>query len=271
MTILVTGGTGKTGGRVAAQLGRAGIAHRVVSRHSPVAFDWTDRATWAKALDGVTAIYLVAPPSGATPEVIIGLVKDAQQRGVARFVLLSASVLEPGGPGTGMVHGFLADNAKEWAVMRPGWFMQNFTEGQQIGSIRAEGAIYSAAGDGRIAFINAEDIAAGAVAALTAKTAPNADFILTGPRALSYDEAAALISKAAGRTIVHRRVSVDEMAQQHQARGLAPFASQMLAMMDVALSNGIEDRTTDDVQKLTGRPPISFEDFVRDNAAVWKA
>lgn len=271
MTILVTGGTGKTGGRVAAQLARAGVTHRVVSRHAPVVFDWAARSTWDKALDGITAVYLVAPPSGMTPETMIDFVKLAQQRGIARFVLLSASVLEPGGPGTGMVHGFLADNAAEWAVMRPGWFMQNFTEGQNIGTIREEGAIYSAVGDGRIAFINAEDIAAGAVAALTAKAAPNADFVLTGPRALSYDEAAALISEASGRAIVHRRVSVEEMAEKHKARGLAPFASQMLAMMDVALSNGAEDRITDGVQKLTGRAPISFEDFVRDNAAAWKA
>jgi ergot alkaloid biosynthesis protein len=270
MTILVTGGTGKTGGRVAARLANAGIAHRVVSRHSPFPFDWNDRTSWDKALDGITAVYLVAPPSGMTPDVMIDFIKQAQQRGIARFVLLSASVLDVGGRGMGLVHAFLADNAAAWAVMRPGWFMQNFTEGQHIGSIQGESAIYSAAGDGRVAFVNAEDIAAGAVAALTTATAPNADFILTGPRALSYDEAAALISEAAGRTVTHRRVGVEEMAQKHQARGLAPFAAQMLAMMDVGLSTGIEDRTTQDVQKLTGRAPISFEDFVRANAPAWR-
>ena len=273
MTVLVTGATGKVGKRLAEQLHSAGLNHRLASRHpageSGFAFDWWDRATWPAALDGVSAVYLIAPRSGgdAAP-VMIDLVREAIAAGARRFVLQSGSPVPAGAPGTGTVHAWLADNAEEWAVLRPSWFMQNFTEALNGQTIRAEGAFYTAAGDGRVGFIDAVDIAGAGFGALTASEPLNGDVILTGPRAITYDEAAAIIGAVVGRPIEHRRVTPAEVARRHVENGVPEMTAMMLGFADVAISNGAEDRVTDGVARLSGREPVSFEAFAeRDNAA----
>ncbi|MEI9991287.1 MAG: ergot alkaloid biosynthesis protein [Rhizomicrobium sp.] len=274
--ILVTGGTGKTGRRLAARLRADGTALRVASRApngaaDGVVFDWNAPETWDGALDGVTAAYLVAPARGGDPaQAMIGFVQAAMARGMGRFVLLSASLLSAGGPGMGQVHQWLHDNAPQWAVIRPSWFMQNFSEGQHLATIRDEDAVYSAAQDGRVPFLDAEDIARVAQILLTRAKAPNADFILTGPRAISYDDVARSLSAAAGRPIAHRRVGADALAARHRAAGLPELVAQILAMMDTAIAGGAEDRVTEAVAALTGHPPADFDSFARANAAVWR-
>ena len=200
---------------------------------------------------------------------MIDFIERAVARGVKRFVLQSASLLPAGGPAAGQVHQWLLDNAEAWAVMRPSWFMQNFSEGRYLDSIRGANEIYSAAGDGRVPFIDADDIAACACAALTAAAAPNADFVLTGPQAITYDDVAASLSRAIGRTIVHRRISAEELAARYVARGMPPGAAQVLAGMDTMIAMGVEDRTTDAVEALTGHAPTSFDAFGKANAALW--
>jgi len=271
MTILVTGATGKTGRRLLAQLRAAGRDARAASRRGEVPFDWTARETWDRALDGVTAVYLVAPPAGDTAALLAGFVQAAMARGVVRFVLLSASVFEVGGFGAGQVHAYLRDHAKGWAVLRPTWFMQNFSEGTHLKAIVEEGAIYSVTGDGRVPFIDAGDIAACAAACLTRAEAPNKDFVLTSDRAITYDEVAAKIAAAAGRPVLHKRIPAEELAKRLEAAGVQPFTARGLAIMDGAIANGIEDRTTDAVATLTGKPPTTFDAFVRANARVWAA
>ena len=122
---------------------------RIDETHAAVAFDWWDRATWTPALKGASAAYLIAPRAGGDPgPVMIDFVREAIAAGVRRFVLQSGSPVPAGGPGYGQVHAWLAENATEWAVLRPSWFMQNFTEALNGQTIRAENAFYTAAGDG---------------------------------------------------------------------------------------------------------------------------
>lgn len=272
--ILVTGATGKTGRRVAAALRARGVGVRLAARRPQTAdaveFDWLREETWRPALDGVTGVYLLAPQ--ATPEMIAAMIAFCQAATASeprRLVLLSASLLPRGGPAHGQVHAWLADHAPAWAVLRPSWFMQNFSEGPHRATILAENAVYSATADGRVGFVSADDIAACAAACLTADAPPNRDAILTGPRAIAYDEAAAIIAQASGRSVVHRRISVEDLAARHVAQGLPPAAAQGLAMMDAAIAAGLEDRVTDEVTALTGRPPIAFEDFARAEAGAW--
>ena len=272
MSVLVTGATGKVGKRLAERLRDAGLAHRTASRHpvgeTGVAFDWWDRETWRPALDGVSAIYLIAP-RGDAAQVMIDFVREAMTAGVRRFVLQSGSPVPAGAPGTGTVHAWLADNAAEWAVLRPSWFMQNFTEALNGQTIRAESAFYTAAGDGRVGFIDAHDIAGSAFGALTAPEPLNADPILTGPHAITYDEAAAIISSALGRPIEHRRVTPAEVARRHVENGVPEMTAMMLGFADVAISNGSEDRVTDAVEKLSGAEPVSFKAFAARDVAEW--
>ncbi len=268
--VLVTGGTGKTGRRVADQLAAAGSDVRIASRGGPQAFDWLDPDTWAGALDGVSAVYLVPPPgAGDVSAAMIALVQAAMARGAWRFVLLSGSPMPEGGPGVGRTHRWLLQNAADWAVLRPSWFMQNFSEGQHLATIRDEGVIYSATEDGRVPFINADDIAACAVAALTAHEPLNRDFILTGPEAISYEVVARHIGEAAGRPIAHRRVSAEDLAAWYRTIGRPAPLAQMLGMMDALIAGGVEDRLTGGVLDLTGRSPTDFEAFAQANGALW--
>ena len=275
-TILVTGGTGTTGRRIAAQLAARGLRYRAATRspkaETHIRFDWAYETTWAAALDSVGSIYLVAPSGIAEPlPVMISFMERAMRAGVRRFVLLSASSLDAGGPMMGAVHAWLRDHAPEWVVLRPTWFMQNFSEGQLLASIRDEGAIYTATGDGRIGFIDAEDIAAVAVEALTQREFASGDMILTGPAALSYDDVATTLSNVLDHPIKHHHLSVAELAARHMAHsGLPEAYAETLAAMDANIAAGSEDRITDAVARITGSPPHALADFGAANALVWR-
>ncbi|WP_299888097.1 ergot alkaloid biosynthesis protein [uncultured Ruegeria sp.] len=273
-TILVTGGTGKTGSRVVEQLKRKGVSPRVGTRNpkgeNEARFDWKDPSTFAGSFEGVAAVYLVAPTDTVDS---LGAMQPgleaALASGVTRFVLLSASSLEEGGPMMGAVHAWLRANAPEWVVLRPTWFMQNFSEQQHRDPIRDESAIYTATDDGRIGFIDANDIAASATAILTAPSVDNTDYILTGPEAASYDVVAETLSNQLGRQVIHHRMTVDELAERHQKLGLPQEYAKTLAAMDSAIAGGSEDRVTDHVLHLTGRAPTSLTEFVRQNLGAW--
>jgi uncharacterized protein YbjT (DUF2867 family) len=272
--ILVTGGTGKTGRRIVAKLAVLGQVGRAAARNPPpggVRFDWNDPDTFDPAVHGIDAVYLVAPPGDQDPLAAMEpFLQRALAAGVRRYVLLSSSFLPEGAPLMGQVHAFLRSAAPDWTVLRPTWFMQNFSEQQHLPTIRDESAIYTATGDGRVAFVHANDIADVAMAALLGEAAGNRDYVLTGPRALSYDEVAALIAAAADRPVVHRRLTEKQMAGwlSESAGVPLPFAAA-LAAMDTAIAGGAENRVSPDVQTVTGRLPISFEAFAAENRTIW--
>ncbi|MGC5566543.1 NmrA family NAD(P)-binding protein [Streptomyces sp. FR-108] len=268
--VLVLGATGTTGSRVVSRL--VGEGHRVKAagrRATPVAgaeavrFDWYDPATYEGALAGADRVYLVAPLDSATPaDVMLPFLAQARVSGVRRAVLLSSSAISAGGPVVGQVHQALPGLFDEWAVLRPSWFMQNFTgDHMHARSIRRDGVILTAAGEGRVAFVDADDIAAVAVHALTDVRAPGTDLVITGPQALSHAEVAAVLAEVTGRTVVHRPLAYEEM-RDHLAASMPLEYAAMLAGLDRANAEGVEDRTTDTVRRLTGRAPRTFRAHV---------
>ncbi|NEW72959.1 NmrA family NAD(P)-binding protein [Streptomyces rhizosphaericus] len=265
-TTLVIGATGTTGSRTAARLTATGYRVKAASRHAtpvpgaePVAFDWYDHATHTAALDGVDRIYLIPPLGDSNPAAImLPFLRQARAAGVHRAVLLSSSAIPEGGPAVGTVHQALPGIFEQWAVLRPSWFMQNFTGTHAHAvTIREEGNIWTAADSGRVGFVDVEDITAVAVRALTDQHAPNTDLVLTGPEALSYDDIATIITEVTGRPVAHQRLSYEQMRDRLTAQMPMEFAA-MLAGMDRAIAEGAEDRITDTVQRLTGRPPRTF-------------
>ncbi len=226
-------------------------------------FDWYDADTHSGALAGVKRMYLVPPSRDADPQaVMLPFLERARNAGVRRVVLLSNSVVPAGGPGPGVVHKAIAEMFDEWAVLRPSWFMQNVTGNHpHAQGIRADSVIRTATGSGRVGFIDAGDIARVGVAALLSPAPPNADLILTGPEALSYDQVAVSLSEASGRTITHVRLDAKELCSIYEATGLPSAAARFLATMDTAIASGIEDRTTDTVERVTGTAPRSFREF----------
>lgn len=273
--ILVIGGKGTTGRRVVERLGPVG-AEGIIGTRRPTAprdrlFDWQDPSS-VTAFDGCSAAYVVAPTDRTDHlDAMRPLLKGAMARGVRRFVLLSSSLLERGGPMMGEVHAWLADTAPEWAVLRPSWFMQNFSDGPHARTIRDEDAIYSATGDARVGFIDADDIAAAAIACLTSAEPLDDDRILTGPEALSYEDTAGILSEVTGRTIRHIALSTRELAHRFEAQGLPPDYAGILAGLDETIRTGVEDRTTDSVARLTGKAAGSFRQFAEGNVERWQA
>jgi uncharacterized protein YbjT (DUF2867 family) len=264
--VLVIGATGTTGGRTAARLRAAGHRVRAASRRAtplpgtdPVRFDWYDDTTHGDALDGTDRVYLVPPVGDPDPAaVMLPFLRRARAAGVRRAVLLSSSAVPEGGPAVGEVHRALPEMFEEWAVLRPSWFMQNFTgDHAHARSIREHGEILTAAGDGRVGFVDADDIAAVAAHALTDERSPGTGLVLTGPEALSYDDVAALVTEVTGRPVVHRHLGYEGMRDRLAELLPAEFAA-LLAGMDRAIAEGAEDRTTDTVRRITGRPPNSL-------------
>lgn len=273
--VLVIGATGTTGSRTARQLVAAGCRVRAASRGAtpvpgaePVRFDWYDRSTHADALGGADRVYLIPPVGDSDPaSVMLPFLQRARATGVERAVLLSSSAVPSGGPAVGAVHQAIPSLFDQWAVLRPSWFMQNFTGTHLHASgIRANGVILSATEGGRVGFVDVEDIAAAAVHALTAGRAPNCDLVLTGPATLSYDDVATIITEVTGRTVRHDRLSYEQMRDRLAAQLPLEFA-ELLAGMDRAIAEGAEDRTTDTVERLTGRPPRSFRDVLERETA----
>ncbi|MEV4752216.1 ergot alkaloid biosynthesis protein [Streptosporangium sp. NPDC049248] len=268
--ILVTGATGNTGSRVVSQLTTLGHPATAASRRvtaqdgaQAVRFDWYEPTTYDDALHGTDRVYLVPPIGDPDPAaVMLPFLKRARATGVHRVVLLGSSAIPAGGPGVGQVHGLLPDLFDQWAVLRPSWFMQNFTDHHpHADSIRDDGVILTATGAGRVGFIDADDIAAVAVRALTDETVPDTDLVITGPQALSYDDVAGIITQITGRAVSHRPLTYEQMCDRLTGAGVPERFAAMLAGMDRAIAEGAEDRTTDTVERTTGRPPRSFREY----------
>jgi uncharacterized protein YbjT (DUF2867 family) len=265
MRVLVLGGTGQTGALVASGLRERGVLVRTASR-SPrdgdhAVFDWARPETHEEALRDVEAVYLVAPAMDGDPShVMVPFIDRAIARGVRNFVFLSSSAVEEGPAGLGAVHAALRARAPAWTVLRPSWFMQNFFDARHhlAQGIARDGRMVTATGQARVGFIDVADIAAVAAEALLAPTqsAP----VLTGPEALSYDDVAALLSEALGRHIEHHAVSVEEARVHMMASGIPDTYAVLLAGMEGSIARGTEDRTTEAVLRITGRPPRAFRD-----------
>jgi uncharacterized protein YbjT (DUF2867 family) len=271
-TVLVTGGTGTVGSRVAAFLRTRGVEVRTASRH-PVAgddrhvlFDWADPGTFARAVEGVDRVFLVAPLSDSEPAAAVGGFLDAAvAAGTRRVALLSSSAVTDAPSGLGALPSLVREHVPEAAVLRPSWFMQNFVGNHPVAvGIRERGQIVTSTGRGRVAFIDPDDIAAVAGHLLLGEPIPGGELVLTGPQALSYDEAAAVVSEVTGTPVHHTSVTVEELTAAIEAGGVPHDYARVLAGMDEEIAGGSEDRTTTTVQDVTGRAPRSFRDFLMD-------
>ncbi|MFD0903507.1 Rossmann-fold NAD(P)-binding domain-containing protein [Actinomadura sediminis] len=273
--VLVTGGTGKTGSALVELLRARNTPVRVASRTPPpgpdtVRFDWHDPATHGPALHGIDRIFLVPPLATVDPMPHVGpFLDDAERLGVRRVVLLGSAVELPNAPGA-LELAARVRSTPGWAVLRASGFMQNFLSPHPLGErIRRHGEIRTAAGDGRLGWIDARDIAAVAAVLLSAPGIDQGDHLLTGPKALSYAEAATIITARTGRPVRTVRIGVDEQAAAYRAAGMPADFAAALAAVEESIRAGREDHVTTTVLDLTGRPPRSFPDFVTAHTAEW--
>ncbi|MGP4096579.1 NmrA family transcriptional regulator [Nonomuraea sp. KM90] len=268
MTILVLGGTGKTGRRIADRLTALDLPVRIGSRSGTPAFEWQDRSTWPAALDGVTSVYLSYYPDLAFPgayDDVKAFTELAVRTGTRRLVLLSGR----GEPEAQASERTVQESGAEWTVLRCSWFMQNFSEDFLLGAV-LDGVIALPATDVPEPFLDVEDIVDIAVAALAQEGHAGRVYELTGPRLLTFAQVAAELSAATGREITFVPVTTDEYIASAVSHGVTPEEAAGLSHLFTEILDGRNASITDGVHQALGRPARDFADFARANAQVWK-
>lgn len=268
-SVLVLGGTGKTGRRILERLRARGVPARSGSRSAAPPFDWENQATWPAALRDMPTVYIAYQPDLAVPgapETIRAFVDLAVSSGARRLVLLSGR----GEPEAEQCERIVQASGLEWTILRASWFFQNFSEHFLLDSVRS-GMVYLPAGDVREPFIDADDIADVAVAALTEDGHAGQLYELSGPRLLTFAEAVAEIAAASGRPIGYAQIPIADYVAALEAERLPPAMIWLVSYLFSTVLDGRNASLADGVQRALGRQPRDFAAYVRETAAsgVW--
>ncbi|WP_197508562.1 NmrA family NAD(P)-binding protein [Mycobacterium sp. 1081908.1] len=287
-TVLVTAPTGKVGRRLIPLLWRRGMLVRAASRSplpqrrgvEPVRFDWTDATTYAAARDGVEAMYLVAGdiPQAVHADYIRRLLEGAAGAGVQRAVLLSTYGVDQAPPEHPLrrIESAVESSGVPFTILRPGAFMQNFSERLRWRESLAEGIrdadeIVAPGGDGRVSYVSTEDIAAVAAVALTEDGHQGNSYAPLGPEPLTLTEVADHISWVTGRPISYVETGRAPIREALLAAGAPAEAAETNSQLYVhAFTSGAMGVSNGDVAEVTGRPPVSFGEFAAGAAAAWR-
>lgn len=267
---LVIGGRGKTGRRVAQRLRDQGVPTRIGSRAAQPPFDWDDPATWPAALREVRRVYLTFYPDLAAPgsaAKVGALARLARSHGVERLVMLSGR----GEPEAQRSEHAVRDAFAAATIVRSSWFAQNFSESFLLESVLRD-EIALPAGQAAEPFIDADDIADIAVAALTDDGHEGRVYEVTGPRLLTFAEAAEEISTATGRDIRYHQITPEQFATELLEEHVPADVVRLLVDLFTVTLDGHNGYVTDGVQQALGRQPRDFRDYARDAAAggVWR-
>jgi uncharacterized protein YbjT (DUF2867 family) len=246
----------------------------------PVRFDWTDESTYKTARKGVDAMYLVPGPV-PQPEhagYVSALLDGAAGAGVKRVVLLSIFGLEQAPPEDPLRRIELAveSSGVAYTILRPGAFMQNFSEGLRwiepfAEGIRERDEIVHPGGDGVVSYVSAEDIAAVAAIALTQDGHNGKGYALLGPEPLTLTQVAEHISWVAGRRIIYVETDHTRTRDALLAAGALPETAEHNSKLHAfAFSSGAFGGLSGDILDVTGRPPVSFGEFAVGAAAAWR-
>lgn len=268
-SILVIGSTGKTGRRILKKLTDLGHDVRGGSRQSNPPFDWEQPSTWAKALKGMDSIYISYFPDLAVPgapEAIFELTELAKKEGVKRLVLLS---------GRGEMHaqtceGIVSDSGLDWTLIRASWFFQNFDEGHLLDPVLS-GVLALPAGEVTEPFVDVEDIADVAVAALTESHHAGQLYEVTGPRLLSFQQVAEELSTATQRKVQYFPMASEDY-RQAAAEEVGQEMADMLTDLMAEVLDGRNETLGTGVEEALGRKPREFAAYCAATAesGVWR-
>lgn len=264
--VLVLGGTGKTGRRTAAGLEAKGVSIRIGSRGATPPFDWNDESGWDACLEGTDAAYISYAPDLAMPgatDAIQAFVDRAKSHGVARLVLLSGR----GEPEAQACERIVRESGIEWTVVRASWFLQNFSEGA-FAEMVLGGRITLPAGDVPEPFVDVDDIAEVAIAALSEPGHTGRIYEVTGPRAVTFADVASELSDVLGREIAYIDVPHDAFIDQVKESGAPQEVAWMLDYLFSTVLDGRNVSVVDGVERALGRPARDLCEWARDAAAT---
>ncbi|MEU8399709.1 SDR family oxidoreductase [Nonomuraea sp. NPDC048892] len=285
-TVLITGATGSVSGALMNALPGAGIRPRVLVRDASrarglrergaevFAGDLGDARSLPPAFEGVHDLWLLTPNGPRAPEHSSNALWAARQAGVERVVRLSAIGAAYDAPNrSGRLHA-LSDQELErsglrWTILRPHWFMQNLLN--EAGDITATGTFALNMGAARIGMIDVRDVAGCAARVLLDDPGRHHGkvYTLTGPRPLTFDEAAGALSRVLGRPVSYLPVSDEAKRKTLLCHGVPLWIADMLEEYAQAYAGGWGDLATGTVATLLGRAPHDITAFARDHATAF--
>ena len=282
--ILVTGGTGGVGSELLRLLSKAGIATRALARHPQraqalpgitwIAGDLSKPGTLTSAFEGARTLFLLTSYYEDMVELQHNAISAARAAGVTYVVKISAFAASdhsraPVGRWHYQVEKELQESGLGWTILRPHHFMQNLLA--QAEYVRTEGVVYSASGDGKIPYVDGRDVAAVAFATLTQPGHLGKKYVVTGSEAISYRQAAEIIGAAIGKPVRFVDESPDEARARRVREGLPPaVVESALAIAAYQRAGGKTVTITSTVADLTGRPPRTVGEFVREHADLFR-
>lgn len=260
-TILVLGGTGKTGRRIVRRLKQTEIPVRIGSRSAATPFDWNNEATWDACLKGIQAVYISYTPDLAMPgavDSISAFVDKAKSTGVEKLVLLSGR----GEAEAQACEQVVLNSGLAATVVRASWFNQNFSEGAFFSMVES-GQITLPVGEVREPFVDVEDIAEVAFVALTQEGHDGEIYEVTGPRLMSFDDVASELSNATGRAIEYVQIPHEAFIDGVTSSGAPKEVVWMMDYLFATVLDGRNESLADGVQRALGRQPKDFSEFAQ--------
>ncbi len=275
--ILVLGASGRVGGRLSTLLSGRGEQVRAATRRpslmqgEAVELDLERPETFAPALEGVDRAFLIARPGDEQADAVaIPLIEEMRRADVRRVVNLTAMGVERmEGSALRRIELALEASGIAFTHLRPNWFMQVFASPPLLPGILATGAIHLPAGDARISYIDARDIAEVAAAALMDPGHENRAYTLTGPEALDHHEVARAIGSASGRPVRYVPITEEAAREALAGSGLPPVNVERLVGFYRLVRQGLCAPVTEAVPEILGRPALSIERFASDHSRAW--
>jgi len=275
--VLVVGATGTVGRRLVRRLVNRGSSVRAATR-SPasydgparaegVRFDYLEPETWTKALRGARRAFVLVPPDMAAYDQLVPFLDTAVDAELDHIVLMTAMGVDeaPDDMPLRRAERDLLEGPASTTILRPNWFMQNFTTVWRD-MIEADGVMRLPAGDAATSFVDAEDIAAVAERALIEDGHAGAAYTLTGPEALTYNEAASILTDGWSREVRYEPIGDEEAHALLTGAGLDTNYAEMLIGLFQDVRAGHAEPVTTGVQTVTGRPPRSLDAFAEATA-----
>lgn len=277
-THLIIGGSGNVGRALSPLLVQAGDRVRSATRNpatakvatgvEPVRFDYEDSLTFGPALDGADTVFVICPAIAEPHHLVLPFLAEAAQGG-RKIVLMTAMGVEHEEEGSlRKIERALEASGSPFVILRPNWFMDNF-HGMWLPSIEHADVVAVPSADAASSFIDARDIAASAAAALCSNRFDGQAFTLTGPEALTYEQATAILAEQTGATIRYQPIDDETFVAALSSAGVPEDLARFLAGLFGFVRLGATAEVSGAVEQLTGRAPRTLKQYARDHASAW--
>jgi uncharacterized protein YbjT (DUF2867 family) len=291
-TILVTGATGTLGGEVVKQLSSSTPAVNIKAGvHSAqnvkkvkdgdkvevVLIDYNKPETLKEALSQVDKLFLLTPDVPNAHELASNLVIEAKKAGIRHIVKQSVMGADlEADVGTFRLHRqaekIIEQSEIPFTFLRPNEFMQNFVNFHSH-FIKNNNAFYLPLEDAKVSLVDVRDIAAVAVKSLTEDRSDkhnNKTYLITGPEALSYYQAAEILSSATDKKISYVNISEEEARGAMKEMGMSDWLINTISELHDYFRKGNASQVSSAVEEVTGKKPISFSQFAKDYAEAFR-